>query len=383
MEMERKKPIWTRLFVVFMMMQIIVYFLNSDRYFQLSGMFIFMFCALMVGGLWTILNIWKKPIGFCQSVVLVIFVCMIISAIVNYSVVENGYLLSYLFLIFMTFLFCSMSLDKADLKNISTAYVILAVIISLLIIVFHKRFYAEESNRITIQIGSNPLIDPNYLGACLVGPAFLSFKEAVRGEKWRKLNWIATALISVGMFMTGSRGAMVAWAFGVFIVACEIFFKHFTRKRLGFFIILGILGVIASFVVIPSAYLERMFDINTWIDASNLRRFELWKNALEMIVKRPIFGYGLGNTVATIGNAAHNSYLELFAHLGLLGGGALVVLLCRLIFGKANVFMRALVLSTAVWAVFISAEATMFFWLNISLCILSERIEKQEKRALL
>ena len=122
-----------------------------------------------------------------------------------------------------------------------------------------------------------------------------------------------------------------------------------------------------------------MFDINTWIDASNLRRFELWKNALSMIFKRPLFGYGLGNTVATIGNAAHNSYLELCAHFGLVGGITIMVLFGRLIFKKGNVFMRALILSTAVWAIFISAEATMFLWLNVSLCILSERIEKERE----
>lgn len=380
MDMERKsrRPIWTGLFVAFMCLQIISYFLNSDRYFQLPGMYVFLFCALAVGFLWTVLNIWKKPIRFYQTLILVILVCMVISAVINSSALESGYLLSYLFLMFMTFLFCSMSFEEADLKKISTAYVILGAVISLLIIVFHKRFYADESNRITIQIGSNPLIDPNYLGACLVGPSFLSLKAAMSDRKWRKLNWIATALIAVGMFMTGSRGAMVAWAVGVFIIACEKFFKNFTRKKLAFLIIVGVLGVIAAFIVIPKAYLERMFDINTWIDASNLRRFELWKNALDMIFKRPFFGYGLGNTVQTIGNAAHNSYLELCAHFGLIGGIALIVLFAKLIFKKGDVFMRALILSTAVWAIFISAEATMFFWLNTSLCILSDRIEKEK-----
>ena len=379
MERVKRKNVWTSLFVAFMTLQIVSYFLNSDQYLQLPGMYIFLFCALAVGFLWTILNIWRKPIRFHQGAVLVILASMAVSAIVNYSVLESGYLLSYLFLMFMTFLFCSMALSEGDLKKIGGAYVILAAIISLLIIVFHKRFYADESNRITIQLGSNPLIDPNYLGACLVGPSFLSLKAAMSEKKWRKLNWLLTALIVVGMFMTGSRGALVAWAVGVFIIACEKFFKNFSRQKLGFLIIVGALGVVAALVVIPPAYLERMFDINTWIDASNLRRFELWKNALDMIFKRPFFGYGLGNTVETIGNAAHNSYLEFCAHFGLIGGITLIVLFFRLIFKKGNVFMRALALSTAVWAIFISAEATMFFWLNMSLCILSERIEREKE----
>lgn len=378
--MEKKKPIWRKMFVAFLMMQIIAYFLNSDQFLQLSGMYIFLFGALMFGLVGTLVGVWNKNIQIYSFLILTIIVCMLISAAVNYSVVESGYLLSYVFLLFMTFLFATMDFDEADMKKIKFAYVILALIISALIIVFHKRFYAEESNRITIQIGSNPLIDPNYLAACLVAPSFFSIQFAMESKKNRVLKWVLAAIILVGIFMTGSRGAMLAWGVGILIIVCKKFLDNFSAKKLMILIVGAVVAVVIVFRFIPAAYIERIFDVNTWMDASNIRRIDLWKNAFEMVFKRPLFGYGLGNTVSTIGTAAHNSYLELCVHFGLIGGILFIVLLGILIFKKGNLYMKATVVSTVIWAVFISANVTMFLWLNISLCILSSRIENEKKK---
>ena len=378
--MKTKKPILLHLFVACMMLQLIAYFLNSDMYFQLSGMFIFLFGAILVGLLWVFFYVWRKPVNFYQCAVVLLLVCMLISTIANYEVVESGYLLSYMFLICMTFLFASMDLDEQDLKRIGGAYVALAVIISLLIIVVHKRFYAEESNRITIQIGSNPLIDPNYLGACLVGPSFLSMKWAM--EERKKLRyWILTAILLVGIFMTGSRGALLAWGGGVAVVFCKLFFHHLTPKKFGLLILGGIAALVAVLRFIPAAYVERMLDPGNWMDASNMRRFALWKNAIEKILERPILGHGLGNTATVIGAAAHNTYLELCVHLGLVGGLLFLAVMMLVFFRKNNIFAKAILFSTAIWAVFISAEVTMYLWLNLSLCIAYHRLEMRKSCA--
>ena len=372
--MKTKKSFLQKMFVVFMMMQLIAYFLNRDMYFQVSGMFIFLLGAMAAGVLWVFLSIWRKPVNVYQTVCLLMVVCLLVSVLANPSVVEGGYLFSYLLLILMTLLFASMDLEEADLKKIGGAYVALAVIISLLIIVVHKRFYAEESNRITIQIGSNPLIDPNYLGACLVGPSFLSLKWAME-EKKKLRYWLFTAIILVGIFMTGSRGALLAWAGGVFIVFCKLFFRNVSVKKIGLLCLCGVAGLVAALRVIPMAYVERMLNPATWMDASNMRRFTLWKNAIEKILERPILGHGLGNTATVIGSAAHNTYLELCVHLGLAGGLLFLALMCFVFFRKNNIYAKALLVSTAIWAVFISAEVTMYLWLNLSLCIAFQRLE--------
>ena len=377
--MKIKKPFLQKMFVAFMMMQLIVYFLNSDMYFQLSGMFLFLFGAILVGFLWVALYIWRKPINVYQVISVLMLLLVLISVLINSEVVESGYLLSYMLLIGMMFLFASLDLDESDMKLIGLAYVALAVIISLLIIVVRQRFYADEANRITIQIGSNPLIDPNYLGACLVGPSFLSLKWAME-EKKKIYYWLMTAVILVGIFMTGSRGALLAWAGGVFIVFCKLFFHHVTPKKIGLLLAGGTVGVVVAFSVIPKAYVERMLDPSNWMDASNMRRFALWKNAIEKILDRPILGFGLGNTSTIIGSAAHNSYLEICVHLGLGGGLLFLALMALVFFRKNNIYAKALLFSTAIWAVFISAEVTMYLWLNLSLCIAFQRLGMQKSR---
>ena len=378
--MERKKPILLRFFVAFTVLQIISYFLNSDQYLQLSGMYIFLFGAIAVGAVFCFLKIFKTPLNMYHFVILMLFVCMLISIIANISANERGYVLSYILLIFMTLLFSFLELDEKDLKKIYIAYIILSVVISVLIIVFQKRFYAEESNRLTIQIGENPFIDPNYLGACMVGPAFLSLQMAIE-DKGRKLfKWLITALICVGIFLTGSRGALVALAVGVFVILCPKVLKRLNLKRI--LIILGVIiaAVIVALSIIPAEYLERMLDINNWMDSSNMRRLALWENAVDMIIKRPLLGYGLGNTATNLGSSAHNTYLEICAHIGMVGGLLFIATLLVLIFKKGNIYMKALAASTATWAIFISSETTLYLWLNISLCIAVDVLEKKRRK---
>lgn len=375
--METKKKDFKRIFVILMMLQIVLYFLNNDMYLQVSGMFIFLFFAILVGLGWILLNIWQRPVNVYQTVSLLLFVCLLISAIANPSVIEKGYILSYVFLICMVFIFSSLDLDQEDFDKISNAYILLGLIISLLIIIVHKRFYADESNRITIQIGSSPLIDPNYLGACLVGPCFLSMQKAMEGrKKYRLAYWGISIVVLIGIFMTGSRGALLAFGVGIVIIFCKKFFKQFTFKK---FCILAIQpGAIFVLAVtfIPQAYLARMFDISSWMDSSNIRRLSLWENAIDHILKKPLFGYGLGSPVNTIDHAAHNTYLEFFVQFGAIGGILFVTLLGLLVLRKGNVFMKAIILSTMVWSIFIAAEATMFLWLNISLCIAYDNMKK-------
>lgn len=377
--MIKKKSILLKLFIIFTAAQILVYFLNSDRYFQLPGMYIFLLGAVASGFVLFLITVWNKPINMYQIIVFILFACMPISMIANLSSNESGYVISYLLLLLMTLLFSSLELGSSDLKTLYNAYIALGLIISLLIIIVHKRYYAEESNRITIQIGSNPLIDPNYLGACLVAPGILSIKGAMEEKDKRILRWIAVGIICVGVFMTGSRGALLALAAGIFVIFVSKILKNFSLKTFLILTVAAVAAIIVAICFVPEAYFERMFNIVNWADGSNSKRFMLWKNALDMIIKRPFWGYGIGNTVASIGNAAHNSYLEIGVHLGLPAAILFAVLVFSLIFRKGNIYMRALMLSTAVWAIFIAAEVTFFLWLNISLCIAALNYERRKR----
>lgn len=375
--MKTKNRYLVKLYVAFMIMQILLYFLNSDQYFQLSGMYIFLFAASLFGMLWLVLNIWNRPVNIYQAIIVLLFITVLLSIIANSSAIERGYLLSYILLMFTALVFASMDFTKKELDRLSIAYICFGVIVSLLIIVVHRRFYADESNRITIQIGSNPLIDPNYLGACLVAPSFLALYKAFEGsKKHRRISWIATFIITIGLFLTGSRGALLAWGVGILVIFCKKFFHRLNTKKVALFIAVCIMGVVVALCIIPEAYIERMFDVGTWMDPSNMRRLSLWKNAIDHISQRPLLGYGLSSTVVTVGEAAHSTYLDIFVQIGVIGGLLFTLLLGALFLKKGNIFMKAIIASTAVWSVFIAAEATMYLWLNISLCIAYSNLKK-------
>lgn len=156
-----------------------------------------------------------------------------------------------------------------------------------------------------------------------------------------------------------------------------MFFKNISVKKIGLLCLGGVTALVAALRFIPKAYVERMLDPGNWMDASNMRRFALWKNAIEKILERPLLGHGLGNTATVIGSAAHNTYLELCVHLGLSGGLLFLLLMALVFFRKNNIYAKAILFSTAIWAVFISAEVTMYLWLNLSLgiayCLLEQK----------
>lgn len=381
--MRLKSSFFAKLYTILMMLQILTYFLNSDMYLQISGMFLFMFLAILMGMFWLLLHIshWSSINAF-QIISMLWIICLVISILANFAVIESGYVLSYLLLLIMVFIFSSMKFEKEDLNRLTCAYIALGVVISLLIIIIHKRFYAEDSTRITIQIGTGPLIDPNYLGACLVGPFFLILQKMMNNSDGKRRSvYLATIIIILlGVFLTGSRGALLALVVGILVVFHKALFQHITANKIVFVLIVAI-GAVGILSIIPEETKTRFFDIGNWMDASNSRRLALWENAVIHILKKPWFGYGLANTVNTIGNAAHNTYLEICVHFGVVGGLLYIALFCALLFRKTSRFMKAIVLSTMVWSIFISAEATMFLWLNISICIAYCNMEKGERDA--
>ena len=105
-------------------------------------------------------------------------------------------------------------------------------------------------------------------------------------------------------------------------------------------------------------------------DASVNERFNMWNNAVTMIQKNPITGFGLGNwkiesipyekTTANdhqISNHPHNDFLEMFADLGIIGGFAFLFLFILLglavlkIWKQSNDHSARLVASIALMAI--------------------------------
>ncbi len=367
------------LFVIFLCAQIVFYIINEDMYLQLSGSYIFILLAFVFG-----LPSFLKGLSKLTTQHLMVILCVVPSiafSTVKSGVAERGYFLSYIFLIMLLLCFLTIPFSNREISWISKSYVAFALVASFCIIVFQKRFYADEADRISVQLFNNPIFDPNYLGATMVAPFFISAYYALENKRTEtKVLWIFLGLIiALGVFMTGSRGAMVSLASGIVII---FFGKTFNKKnkKHAFKIILGLVAVVGIvMLILPKQFYDRLFDFNSWLDSSNLRRFALWENAILSIVKKPLFGYGIGSTATLIGQPAHNTFLEICVHLGLFGGVLPIYFLMYAIFSKNNLYVKAIAFSTVVWAVFIAAEMTLAFWLNMAFCTLLTNREKKKK----
>ena len=144
--------------------------------------------------------------------------------------------------------------------------------------------------------------DPNDLALAFVialpmfGYAISETKSVVAKAFWL----VCTVAVTYGIFLTNSRGGMLGGA---------TLFLMYVRRRFGILkaalvATLGILG----FAILPTRLNE--------LDAS---RLESWHEGIQMLLQHPIFGVGKGNYIEHHYLTAHNSFVLVFAELGMVG----------------------------------------------------------------
>ena len=148
-----------------------------------------------------------------------------------------------------------------------------------------------------------PFVTPNILGGYLamILPLALIFKDR---------NWLIIPL-SFALLLTQSIGALLSLFSAVLIYFS---FRGKLKKREIIFLIGLILIIACVFMARISAQKEHTKPI-----ISILMRLNYWKEALMVIEKSPLTGVGLGNFFITPSLFAHNSFLQIWAEMGILG----------------------------------------------------------------
>ena len=148
---------------------------------------------------------------------------------------------------------------------------------------------------------------------------------------------IFSALMFIGIVVVGSRGGMVAaficLAIMLFIEICK--FKLIRIK--GFFSMKKIIGALSVIYIFSlfSEYIGRVFEsrfMNLLVNKVHYAgRDVLYERSMQLIVEKPIFGYGInGYTVMTGGNYPHNIFLEIMLDIGVTG---MIIFVPMIIFG--------------------------------------------------
>lgn len=149
-----------------------------------------------------------------------------------------------------------------------------------------------------------PFVTPNILGGYLAMtlPLVLTYKK--------NRIWLILPLL-FALFLTKSLGALLS----LFLGAVIYFYLRGRLKKRGWLILFGLLIIIGLVFMIRAAtqkqHLQPIF--------STVMRLNYWKDTLRIIKARPLTGVGVGNFNLVFSRYAHNSYLQIWAELGILG----------------------------------------------------------------
>lgn len=193
--------------------------------------------------------------------------------------------------------------------------------------------------------------DPNYLALALViGIPLALYRSSLVTERWQRvLTWLYIPAAMAGMFLTGSRGALVA------LLVAIVVYAAFAGLRAPALILAGAGLCVAVGMLLPAEILDRFTSIPDELKYGTLSdRRELWDRGTMIIAQHPFEGIGAGATSGAFDIAAHNTPLEL-----MMEGGAvsLVLFYGALLLGIRGMWMsdrkegRTLIAACSAWFV--------------------------------
>lgn len=184
---------------------------------------------------------------------------------------------------------------------------------------------------------------------------------------------IATGLILIGIFLTGSRGALL----GLFVATLFYLLKMFPdlRKNKTFWkaIVILIIGTVGIYFYLRNNLSDSIinrFSVSDVVASGGSGRLEVWANICKILLDNPlraIFGYGFGTQKLVYGevyglqSASHNVFLQLLMDVGLVGVGAFVISFVYFWKWAAKKYSYV---SSALWIVLLFTFLTLTFTTN-------------------
>jgi O-antigen ligase len=173
------------------------------------------------------------------------------------------------------------------------------------------------------------VVNPNGLAFIICSVIPFMYVLAPMGWRWRIAAWASVPLCLYALALTGSRSGVVA----LVVVAGALI--AMSRNR----VVLTVVGcgvLIVAFLALPPDMKDRYLSLvgkSEQNEGTAVGRFEGLSRDFRVAMRRPIFGYGLGNSreanynFGHNGQPSHNLYIETMQDIGLIG---LLIFLCFL-----------------------------------------------------
>lgn len=321
-----------------------------------------------------------KDIKYLYPPLLVFCLALAISMIFSINKLASLFNL-YNYIIYMLLLLAAVSLSSKDKVRLVQSIFIAGFIISILALYQYFFGFTHILNYIAKNKISDPFaldyisrkriffpfITPNALGGYLA--MILPLALINKNNLWFIMP------IFLALILTGSLGAILSLLSGLIIY---LHLKGKLKKKV-VFPLFGLL-IIALIFIARSMTLKQ----HTAPGFSVWMRLGYWQDTLRIIGHRALTGLGIGNFNLSPSRYAHNSYLQIWAEMGILGISAYIWLVFRALksgfnklkTGEDRNYMIALITAIAVFLIhnlidftFFLPEVSMIWWIMLGLII--------------
>lgn len=282
--------------------------------------------------------LFKRQGSFCIHPLIMSLLLLCISSMFFFNNVDRGTFFSYFVWIMVMNIGLGYKFNTKEILFLMRGFIYGSLIMAILVIVQQHHYYYPGSYRFSIQILNNTEVDPNYLASFMYfGIIFSIYSLLKEKEKKRKLLVLASfVIILIAIIMTGSRATYVALAVAFFGILTRCL--KTVRKNIGpllLLLLVCLLVIIIASKKISTEVIAR-FDLSMLMDESNMNRLQHWKAAVIALLKNPLLGYGASHTMTILStytghvSDAHNTFLTILLHFGLIGAIPIFSLIFRI-----------------------------------------------------
>jgi len=270
----------------------------------------------------------RIKIKLIDKAILIFFLSLLLSTLNSNNIILNlSQIYKYLSLIAVFYI--ARLCDKNERKQIFYVLLLSTILVSLYslhYLFFDSQFTLEylSNNNINYLFAKEflapkrafvPFFSPNLLAGYLIAVIMICLNITVRRRKEKDglffLSVFCLFISSLTLFFTKSVGGWLIFTiiFSLFLLLGKLLNK---KSILIIFSLIIIFSAIAINRELTAVHFKKpLFSLD--------KRISYWKETVKIIALHPLTGVGVGNFSLKETRAAHNSYLQIWAEMGILG----------------------------------------------------------------